>query len=133
VSTLKIQASRFLVAGFTTVAIDFTVYRLLVLLSTQLDIAKALGFLAGTVFAYYANRLWTFAAPGGSRRFLAFLLLYLTTLVINTAANASVLALFDRSETVLILAFLFATAVSATMNFLGMKWIVFRTRNDLGA
>jgi putative flippase GtrA len=122
---IRRQVSRFLVVGFTTVAIDLAGYRLLIATGLDVDIAKAISFAAGTVFAYFANRQWTFTAQGGARRFIMFCLLYLSTLLVNVGANAAALGWTGESEPALWLAFLIATGISATLNFLGMKFIVF--------
>ena len=67
------------------------------------------------------------------------MLLYSTTLFINVYSNASSISLLNfisKNDTsivridisagdIYLLAFLFATAVSATLNFIGMKWFVF--------
>jgi len=71
---IKRELGVFLVVGSLTVLFDFMTYRGLVWTSwLGIDLAKALGFLAGTLFAYFANRLWTFGhqehAPGSSWRF----------------------------------------------------------------
>jgi len=126
---LSRQLQRFLIVGFTTVGIDFAVYRLLLLVDSPIAVAKALGFIVGTVFAYFANKLWTFErADGGRNVFLMFMALYLTTLLINVGINSGVISALGDTELVLILGFLAATGTSATLNFIGMRMIVFRTK-----
>jgi putative flippase GtrA len=122
---MRKELGRFLIVGSITVAIDLASYRLLLLLGVDISIAKGLGFAIGTVFAYFANRLWTFTAEGGYRRFLVFCALYLTTLAINVGANDLVVWLLGRDELALAAAFLVATGISATLNFMGMKFLVF--------
>lgn len=122
------EVSRFLIVGFTTVGIDLAIYRVALWQGLQIDAAKSVGFIAGTIFAYFANRLWTFTADGGVRTFALFCLLYLSTLAINVGCNAGVLSIFGQTETAIAAAFLLATAVSAMLNFLGMKFIVFTQR-----
>ena len=123
------QLERFLIVGFTTVAIDFAFYRVLLLVDFQTEAAKAIAFIIGTIFAYFANRLWTFnRAKGGRSVFAMFVGLYVTTLIINVAANSGVLAVFGESEFALSLGFLMATGTSATLNFIGMRMIVFRSK-----
>ena len=125
------QLQRFLVVGFTTVAIDFAAYRFLVFLESPTAIAKGLGFIAGTVFAYFANKLWTFdRAEGGRNVFAMFIGLYVSTLVINVGVNSGVIELLGENEVMLILAFLAATGTSATLNFIGMRMIVFRRKQQ---
>lgn len=125
---IRRELAVFLVVGVLTVAIDFVSYRgLLATGWLGIDPAKAAGFLIGTVFAYFANRLWTFGhhrpAAGSALRFA---LLYATTLAANVAVNAVLLAVLADWSYALQLAFLVATCVSAALNFLGMKLFVFR-------
>ncbi len=121
------EVGRFLVVGATTVAIDLASYRLLMWVGLAVALAKGLGFIAGTVFAYHANRLWTFAAQGGRRRFVRFCALYAATLAVNVAINSAALFLLGLGEPALAMAFLAATGASATLNFLGMKFLVFNS------
>ena len=123
------QLQRFLIVGFTTVAIDFVVYQLLLLLDTPTAPAKGVGFIAGTIFAYFANKLWTFSrAKGGNTVFAMFVGLYLTTLAINVGVNSGVIAALGKDGVFFALAFLIATGTSATLNFAGMRMIVFKSQ-----
>lgn len=116
----------FLIVGSSAVLTDFATYRLVALSGGTVDFSKAIGFMCGTAFAYFANRFWTFGhsqfAQGSGWRFV---MLYSVTLVVNVQLNALVLSAFDSRAT-MPLAFLIATAVSASLNFLGMKFLVFR-------
>ena len=114
--------------GASTVLVDFIIYRGLIGFQVmEVDMAKATGFLAGTLFAYFANRFWTFGhksqAPGSAWRFSA---LYASTLGANVLINAVALKLLADTVFAFQLAFLFATGVSASLNFLGMKLFVFK-------
>jgi putative flippase GtrA len=120
------ELARFLVVGVTAVAIDFATYRLLLAASMGVALAKALGFVAGAIFAYIANRDWTFRAAGGTWVLLRFSLLYAASLGCNVAANAGVLAVLPPGEIGRLAAFVSATLLSATINFVGMKFLVFR-------
>jgi putative flippase GtrA len=92
-------------------------------------VAKGLSFVTGTMFAYVANRLWTFdRAEGGGSIFGLFVVLYVVTLTINVALNSTIISLFDDRELGRSIGFLAATGTSATLNFIGMKTIVFRGR-----
>ncbi|MEE8045300.1 MAG: GtrA family protein [Dehalococcoidia bacterium] len=123
------QLQRFLIVGFTTVIIDFAVYRTLLFADSPTAVAKALGFVAGTIFAYFANKVWTFErAKGGRNVFIMFMALYLSTLLINVGINSGVIAVLGEAELALGLGFLAATGTSATLNFVGMRMIVFRTK-----
>lgn len=124
---LRGELARFLLVGLTAVAIDFVVYRGLLALALDVRTAKGAGYVAGAVFAYFANRAFTFRLGAGVHggELARFIAVYLFALLANVAVNASVLALLGRSEATIAAAFVCATAVSATLNFLGMKLFVF--------
>lgn len=128
---IKKELGTFLLVGMLTVLVDFASYTALVSIAMmRIDIAKAAGFLIGTLFAYFANRFWTFGtrahAPGSAGRFA---LLYLLTLAANIGVNAAALRLLDEMWGYMQLAFVLATGVSAVLNFIGMKWFVFKARS----
>lgn len=118
--------------GACTVGVDFVVYRLLLFLEAPVVPAKATSFVVATVLAYLLNRLWTFRAPGGAGTALAFAALYGCTLVLNVAVNSSVLRLLADAALRVEIAFLAAQAVSTTINFLAMRYVVFSHRRHRG-
>lgn len=125
---IRREISIFLVVGTLTVLVDFLTYRGLFSMQCPVDVAKGISFVCGTVFAYFANRFWTFGhkqpGPGSVQRFA---LLYALTLAANVSVNAAMLMLLSKQAAwALQIAFLSATAVSASMNFVGMKLFVFR-------
>ena len=125
---IKRELAIFLVVGALTVLVDFVSYRGLIGFEVMaVDMAKATGFLIGTLFAYFANRFWTFGhkphVPGSAWRFAV---LYASTLGANVLINSLALKLFTDEIAAIPLAFLVATGVSASLNFLGMKFFVFR-------
>ena len=112
--------------------IDFTAYRLLLYLDSPTAIAKGLGFVAGTIFAYFANKLWTFnRAKGGTNVFSMFIALYITTLAVNVGVNSGVIQILGEEEIFMTLAFFMATGTSATLNFIGMQMIVFKRKQPI--
>ena len=125
---IKRELGIFLIVGSLTVLVDYLVYRGVIWVGV--DVAKGIGFLTGTLFAFIANRFWTFGhkshAPGSAWRFI---FLYLSTLLVNVAVNALALKVMTDTMTAVRLAFLIATGVSASLNFLGMKFFVFKSRS----
>jgi putative flippase GtrA len=117
----------FLVVGGLTVVLDYAVYRgLLALALTNVPACKALGFVAGMVFAYWANRQWTFSdAPNRRGSAWRFVVVYLFNLGMNVAVNSLLLNAFAGMAGAVSAAFVVATGVSASLNFAGMKWFVF--------
>lgn len=126
---IKRELSIFLVVGALTVLIDYLIYGSLV--CTQfltVDIAKGISFIFGTIFAYFVNKFWTFGhkrhANGGVWRFS---MLYATTLLTNIIVNALALSILASLSWVVQISFLMATVTSAAMNFIGMKYFVFKS------
>ena len=127
------QLARFLVAGSITVAVDFTIYRLLLGLSAPVLPAKAASFVTATALAYLLNRSWTFKARGSAARAAAFAALYGVTLLVNVGVNALALRLLGDTRWSVELAFLAAQACSTTLNFLAMRYLVFRHDREAAA
>ena len=114
----------FLIIGSLTALIDFTSYQCLILLSLTTN----LGFLTGTIFSYLANRLWTFNSKNHPLKSLwRFAILYSYTLGANVLINyATLVFLIKITPFATYIAFLVATATSAILNFIGMKFFVFK-------
>ncbi len=127
---IKRELGIFLIVGSLTVLVDFCTYRGMIWLNmvADVDTAKAVGFLAGTAFAYFANRFWTFGHNQVSGSLWRFFTLYGATLLANVLVNALALKIFSDYIAAIHISFLLATGVSATLNFLGMKLFVFKSR-----
>jgi hypothetical protein len=118
----------FFVVGTCSVLVDFVSYLgLIVFKAISVDIAKATGFLAGTLVAYFAHRFWTFGqkshTSGSAWRFSV---LYASSLGVNVLINAFTLKLLADAAAAVQLAFLIAAGLSACFNFMGMKFLVFK-------
>lgn len=92
-------------------------------------VAKALSFFLGTVFAFYFNGLITFKSQLDLVRFICHITLYgfslfVNVLVFRAFSNNYSSKLLSHSVTALIS----ATLVSMCINFLGMRYWVFRAR-----
>ncbi|WP_071466499.1 GtrA family protein [Polynucleobacter asymbioticus] len=126
---IKRELIIFLIVGILTVAVDFATYSSLLWFEcVGADLAKAIGFVTGTVFAYFANRFWTFGGRAHTSGSAArFILLYAFTLGANVWVNSILLKQFSLHSYAITLAFVFATAISAALNFLGMKFFVFKS------
>ena len=127
----KKEGSIFFVVGIFTVLLDYVIYQLL-MLNDFLDVplSKGLGFIGGTVFSFFANRAWTFKNTEPLHKSVPrFCFLYLLTLSINVIFNSIMLNLVAGITMAGQIAFVFATLISAGVNFLGMKFFVFNKKN----
>lgn len=114
--------------GSTTVLIDFVVYNLLHWLGMVIPVAKTLSFIVATICAYLFNRHFTFGAGGGRGVVVKFVVLYAAALGVNVGVNELALAALPGSDWQMTIAFLCAQAVSSTLNFVGMRYVVFTDR-----
>ena len=130
---IKKELSIFLVVGVSTVVVDYIFYQGVVALQwATIDIAKAFGFIVGTLYAYVANRFWTFShKETANNSVLKFALLYSVTLSANVLINSHLLEFLINVDYAVQISFFFATGVSATLNFIGMKFIVFNPKEEI--
>lgn len=134
---IKRELGIFLIVGLLTVGIDFLIYRGFIYLHPfgldSVNIAKGFSFISGTIFAYFANRFWTFnQQTTGAGSVFRFVMVYILGLVANIVINYLCIEWFSSpalaKEYTLLIAFILATGVSAALNFIGMKFFVFTDR-----
>lgn len=119
----KQELLRFLVTGCLAVGTDFISYYVL-LQWLPVDMAKAISFILGSVVAFVLNKLWTFESDKKlAPAMLNFTTLYSLTFFANVLVNHFVLLWIVDIKLV---GFLFATGTSTVLNYLGMKFWVFK-------
>ena len=117
---------RFIFIGIVTVIIDFIFYIFLILLGINTEISKGVSFILGTIFSYFANKTVTFKSNDSSIiKFILFIFLYLSSMTINVTLNGLLLNYLDFTKSGYFIAFIAATIISACINFVGMKFIIF--------
>ena len=121
------ELARFLPVGVSTVAVDYASYLGLLALGVEASIAKAIGFITGAVLAFFLNQRLIFGKrTHGVLGVLAFAVVYLLALGANVTVNEFALNALSGIESYSKhIAFLVATGVSATINFIGIKFAVF--------
>ena len=121
--SLKTQVVRFVLTGGFSAVVD---YGLLELLSTALgldvDLSKALSFIAGTLTAYLINRRWTFAADPSRSRFVKVMALYALTFIVQVGIFHVLFASFGSKP----LAFVVAQGTATVINFIVQRVWIFR-------
>lgn len=113
--------------GVSAVALDGAIYFFfLKVVRLPLSVAKLLGVVCSVVYGYVLNCRQTFCAKISARSLAAYCVVYGISIAQNIFTNAVLAARIPERFFPLIGAFLVATFISVCMNFLGMKFWVFR-------
>ena len=127
---------RFLVIGCLSVLMDALIYYVLTnLLNLQLDVSKAISYLSGMLIGFIGNKYWTFQSNlKTAREPIMYFIVYAATFFINIGCNRAAYSFFHDPQTggmsdqiEKVLAFLIATGITTILNFLGMRFIAFRS------
>lgn len=150
---LQKQLIKFFMIGVLASLVDLVVYYLLLQMIPQFefdlaligehfhpdnkDLSKTISFVIGSLVTYNLNKFWTWRQKDRSHtRFVKFYTLYGISLLLNVFANKIALLVLTENEAFswvpskFLVAFVFATGMSAVFNFAGQKIWVFKSKQN---
>jgi putative flippase GtrA len=90
-------------------------------------LAKAVGYVSGTIYSFYVNRSFTFKTDSSNRdQVISYLFIYVLSMFLNTGINQAGLSFLGAGEIGINLSFVTAAVASAAFNFVCMKRFVFK-------
>ena len=121
-STLKQQLIPFLVIGVGCAVIDFGItHSLIEFMGVQRDLAKAVGWVFGTLAAYVLNSKFSFDAKINAKKASAVFVLYAVTFAVQM-----VLWRITDSPLTNLVSFVIAQGVATVTNFELQRHLIFR-------
>ncbi len=126
--SLTTQVWRFVVTGGLSAIVDFGLYTVGLAVGLQVNVAKSLSFVAGTVTAYLINRHWTFQAAHSKARFVAVCVLYGLTYAVQVGINYFFYMKFEHEPWRVPVAFVIAQGTASVINFIVQRSVIFRLR-----
>jgi putative flippase GtrA len=127
--SLKTQVLRFIITGGFAAIVDFGLYVAGLAIGLNVNVAKSLSFVAGTITAYLINRRWTFQAPPSKARFVSVMLLYALTYAAQVGINYIFYMQFAEHAWRVPVAFVIAQGTATVINFVVQRSVIFRLRS----
>lgn len=120
---LEYQILVFLLIGGLATTIDFVIYNYLFTFFS-INISKLISMLSSSLFSYFTNKIFTFnkGKNYNQKYLIKFYIVFLLNLLTNIFVNYYVYKL----TSVKLLAFILATLLGMTVNFIGQKFFVFK-------
>lgn len=125
---IKREVAFFVANGLISVAIAYLVYRILISGGLPIFLSNGLAYLSGVVYGFLANKKLAFrdASALSFRMLSRYFLWHVFTLMLNVGVNSAVFAVIEYWMFGLTISFLLAISITSILNYLGLKYFVFK-------
>ena len=118
----------FLINGIIAVLIAYLVYRALILIGLDINFSSMSSYFAGMFYGYFSNKQLTFKNFDNISiaNITKYLALHFCTLVIYVYLNSYLVLLLKEYSFNLLIAFSLTIGLTTILNFLGLRFWVFK-------
>lgn len=123
---------KFVIAGGISAVVDYGLTMIIQhAFGQSYPLAKAIGFIFGTITAYIINRRWTFEAEPSAKKFLQTMSLYALMFAVQWGLAVSVNHLLLNAGASPFIAgtigYVIGQGVATAVNFVVQRWVIFKT------
>ena len=123
---------KFVIAGGISAVVDYGLTMIIQhAFGQSYPLAKAIGFIFGTITAYIINRRWTFEAEPSAKKFLQTMSLYALMFAVQWGLAVSVNHLLLNAGASAFIAgtvgYVIGQGVATAVNFVVQRWVIFKT------
>jgi putative flippase GtrA len=125
------QVVFFLINGLVSLLIAYSIYFILIHNGVTVSLSNSLAYVIAMLYGFFANRKFAFNDNEivSNIKIIKYIILYSFTLILNVNINSVALDIIAGFYGDLFLAFFVALSISTVINFIGMKYWVFKPSN----
>jgi len=118
----------FLINGFIAVIVAYIVYMVLISASLDMYLSSLISYFSAMLYGYIANKKITFKSRDNISftNVIKYIGLHLCTMIIYVYLNSYFVVMLEEYKFSLLIAFILPISLTATLNFWGLRFWVFK-------
>ena len=118
----------FLINGFIAVIVAYIVYMVLISASLDMYLSSLISYFSAMLYGYIANKKITFKSRDNISftNVIKYIGLHLFTMIIYVYLNSYFVVMLEEYKFSLLIAFILPISLTATLNFWGLRFWVFK-------